>query len=233
MSDHEHGHEKEADDHGSGHDHEEHDHEHGHEEHDHGHEEHDHASDEPGFEYASAHDWVHELEGLRHEARHYYLHGFDWRGHEPPEGFTGPRFYPPASEWRVAAHLDVSVPGVGDTVTLPTSTGQLRPMTIAGQLVFNGANGGEQRLTAYRTHGHGEAEMLFVPFRDTTSGNETYGAGRYLDVPYHEGHHYDLDFNYAYNPSCAFSPAYDCPFPPPGNRVGVAVHAGEMVPFEH
>ena len=105
-------------------------------------------------------------------------------------------------------------------------------MTVAGQLVFAGADGSEQRLTAYRTHSHGEDEMLFLPFRDATSGTETYGAGRYLDLPYSGGDEYELDFNYAYNPSCAFSPAYDCPFPPPGNKLSLPVRAGEMVPFE-
>jgi uncharacterized protein len=199
--------------------------------HEHGHESgHGHESE---HERGHATDWLDELEGLRHEARHYYLHGFNWRGHEPPQDFEGPRFYGPAPEWRVRARLDRSAPATGDEVTLPTSTGQLRQMTVAGQLVFPGAEGGEHRLTVYRTHSHDQDEMLFVPFRDATSGSETYGAGRYLDLPYHDGDDYDLDFNYAYNPSCAFSPAYDCPFPPPGNRIDTPVRAGEMVPFEH
>jgi uncharacterized protein len=73
--------------------------------------------------------------------------------------------------------------------------------------------------------------LLFVPFRDTTSGVETYGSGRYVDVPFEDADELvELDFNFAYNPSCAFSPAYDCPFPPPANRLSVAITAGEKLP---
>lgn len=178
-------------------------------------------------------DWRDELEALRRDARHYYLHEFDWRGQEPPPDWAGPRFFPPAPEWRLMARLDRAAPGTGAAITLPTSTGQLREMVVAGQLVFE-VDGGERRLSAYVTHSHGGEHSLFVPFRDTTSGSETYGAGRYVDLPYDdEIDDYELDFNFAYSPSCAYSPAYDCPFPPPGNRLDVAVRAGEMIPFEH
>lgn len=186
-----------------------------------------------GHEHHHAPDWRAQLEQMRADAAHHYEHEFDWRGHAPPAGFSGPRFYPPSEAWRVPAWLDTAAPGTGEHATLPTSTGKLREMTNAGQLVFE-TGGREQRLTGYLTHGPGEAHLLFVPFRDATSGRATYGSGRYLDVPYlgEEGE-YLLDFNLAYNPSCAYSPAYDCPFPPPGNRLDVAVEAGEQVPYEH
>ena len=199
--------------------------------HDHEHEhEHDH-----GDEHEHAYDWAGELEAYRHEARHFYQHGFDWRGHQPPPGFEGPKWYPPDPEWRVEARLDREAPGTGDRVTLTTSTGQQREMAIAGQLVFE-AGGKEQRLTAYLSHGHEGGHSLFVPFRDATSGGETYGAGRYVEAPYADtdDDEYDaveLDFNYAYNPTCVYSPAYDCPFPPPGNRLDVPIRAGERMPY--
>ncbi len=179
-----------------------------------------------------AHDWRAELRELREAASHYYRHEFDWHGHPPPAGWSGPRFYPPADDWRLVVRLDRSVPGVGDMIELATSTGQLRKMMIAGQLVF-GAAGGAQRLTAYLSYdAHGDEE-LFVPFRDQTSGSETYGAGRYLEVPYEPtADEVELDFNYAYNPSCAYSPTYDCPYPPPGNLLTVAVRAGERLPYD-
>lgn len=185
-----------------------------------------------GHEHHHEHSWQAELEAYRDDVRHYYLHEFDWRGEQPPAGFEGPRFFPPAEEWRLEARLDRDVPGVAQSVTLPTSTGQLRQMSVAGQLVF-AADGREQRLTAYRTHAHhGEPATLFVPFRDATSGSESYGAGRYVDLPYEETDELvELDFNYAYNPSCVYSAAYDCPFPPPGNRLEVAVRAGEAMPY--
>jgi uncharacterized protein (DUF1684 family) len=108
-------------------------------------------------------------------------------------------------------------------------------MRIAGDLVFE-VDGAEHRLTSFDSHGSDGSHVLFVPFRDATSGNETYGAGRYVEAPVYDedddGGLLELDFNYAYNPSCVFSPAYDCPFPPPQNRLNVAVRAGERLPYE-
>jgi uncharacterized protein (DUF1684 family) len=106
-------------------------------------------------------------------------------------------------------------------------------MAIAGDLLFE-VEESLHRLTAFHSHGSDGSQVLFVPFRDATSGNETYVAGRYVEVPLDddEGGLLELDFNYAYNPSCVFSPAYDCPFPPPQNRLSVAVRAGERLPYE-
>jgi uncharacterized protein (DUF1684 family) len=189
-------------------------------------------TDEHGHEHA--HGWREALQQMRHEAAHYYADHFDWRGHEPPAGWDGPKFFPPAEKWRLDAWLDIAAPGTGDHVRLPTSTGKMRDMHIAGQLVFE-VDGREHRLTAYAPVG--DETELWLPFRDGTSGSETYGAGRYLEVPPvddSENALYDLDFNLAYNPSCAYSPVYDCPYPPPGNRLDIRVDAGEMNPFpEH
>lgn len=80
------------------------------------------------------------------------------------------------------------------------------------------------RLQAYQQRG---ATSLFVPFRDKTSGQESYGAGRYLDLHLEHEDAVDLDFNLAYNPYCAYSEQYSCPFPPPENWLQVAIPAGE------
>jgi uncharacterized protein (DUF1684 family) len=189
-------------------------------------------SHEHEHEHTFKYDWRTELEALRESARHFYQHQFDWRGHEPPADFTGPRYFEPDEDWRLAAHLDRTVAGTGDPVTLATSTGQLREMKIAGQLVFKTGDA-ERRLSAFITNDAEGYEVLFVPFRDATSGLETYGAGRYVEAPFDkESDEVELDFNFAYNPSCAYSPSYDCPYPPPGNRLDVPVRAGEMLPFE-
>ena len=77
---------------------------------------------------------------------------------------------------------------------------------------------------------------LFLPFRDETAGGETYGAGRYLldtvkgaDLGTAAGR-LVLDFNFAYNPSCAYDPKWACPLAPPGNRLSFPVRAGERKP---
>jgi len=70
---------------------------------------------------------------------------------------------------------------------------------------------------------------LFLAFSDETSGRETYGAGRYLDVKkVPAAKTVELDFNLAYNPYCAYNDKYSCPFPPKENLLKVAIRAGEM-----
>lgn len=74
---------------------------------------------------------------------------------------------------------------------------------------------------AYRT-------LLFLPFRDKTSGTTSYGGGRYLDLEIPAGDEIILDFNKAYNPYCAYNHNYSCPIPPPQNKIPLAVEAGVM-----
>jgi uncharacterized protein (DUF1684 family) len=75
------------------------------------------------------------------------------------------------------------------------------------------------------------SDYLFVPFTDNTSGNESYGGGRYLDYKMQEIHGNKLliDFNKAYNPYCAYTTGYNCPIPPAENDLKVAITAGEKV----
>ena len=102
-------------------------------------------------------------------------------------------------------------------------------MVRAGQLVF-AAGGVERRLVAYTQVGpEANAGELFVPFRDATSGGETYGGGRYLDLPVAPLGRYALDFNRAYHPYCVYSDAYSCPLPPAENTMALAVRAGERL----
>ena len=77
---------------------------------------------------------------------------------------------------------------------------------------------------------------LFLPFADATNGTETYGGGRYL-LDTAKGADLGgtpdrliVDFNFAYNPSCAYSPSWVCPLPPPGNRLDAEIRAGELAP---
>jgi uncharacterized protein len=177
--------------------------------------------------------WRAELEADREDAREYFLTQFNWRGSPVPEGFEGPRFFPISEEWRKEAKLDRDAPGTGMRVQLQTSVGDVRDFDVYGTFVFE-HDGKEQRLTAYRmVPEHPHHDELFVPFKDASTGKQTYGAGRYLDVPRLDRDNYILDFNTAYNPLCAYSPRYNCPYPPPQNTLKVAVEAGEMVPFEH
>jgi uncharacterized protein (DUF1684 family) len=111
---------------------------------------------------------------------------------------------------------------------MPTSTGKMRKMERVGVLEFTLA--GEPRsLGAFVEAGTRGVTRLFVPFSDLTSGSETYAAGRYLDLDPTSTGLYEIDFNRAYNPYCAYNDSYDCPFPPPSNRLKTPIRAGERM----
>jgi uncharacterized protein len=203
-----------------------HDHQHGHDEHghdEHGHDEHDHHEHRPpSYEEA--------IEGFRADKDEF----FRSNQYSPvPEGeragFTGLPYYPVNTALRLEEL--VLDPYEGDQPTdfqIPTSDDRLRPAHRAGLLRFE-VDGQAHALTAYTFDG-GDDRSLFVPFLDKTSGNETYGAGRYLDLEPEEDGTYSLDFNLAYHPSCVYDPKYSCPLTPAENRLPIRIEAGERLP---
>jgi uncharacterized protein (DUF1684 family) len=114
-----------------------------------------------------------------------------------------------------------------EPVQISLSNGQKVDALRAGYFAFE-LEGKQIRLYAYKKHAS-DTEM-FLPFKDETSGRETYGAGRYLDLYGTSDDNYVLDFNLAYNPLCAFDEKkYDCPLPPTENwLMNVEIRAGEM-----
>ncbi len=140
--------------------------------------------------------------------------------------FAGLAYFPADLAYRVEG-LELT-PYEGDgpqEFVIPTSDGDQRPAMRAGTIRF-GLGGRELALVAYDL-GTGS---LFVPFLDATSGRETYGAGRYLDIEPEGDGTYTLDFNAAYHPYCAYSPDYSCPLTPAENRLPVRIEAGERLP---
>ena len=110
---------------------------------------------------------------------------------------------------------------------IPTSTGQIRAMELVGTLEFT-LKGQALSLDALVEAGT-PPDRLFVPFTDLTSGTETYSAGRYLEIPRTATGIYTIDFNRAFQPYCSYNHDYDCPYPPPSNRLPVPVRAGERL----
>ena len=110
---------------------------------------------------------------------------------------------------------------------IPTSDGKLRPAHRAGTFSFQ-IGGEPRRLTAYQLDGS-RGDSLFVPFLDQTSGRETYGAGRYLDLEPDDDGTYAIDFNLAYHPSCVYDPKFSCPLTPAENRLPIRIEAGERL----
>lgn len=136
-------------------------------------------------------------------------------------GFTGLNYYPPDPAYRYTLPLEPAEQP--EPLLFQTSTGDERTYTRIGVVDFE-VEGQPARLALYQSDEH---EELFLPFRDATSGNETYGAGRYLEPERLAGGEIVVDFNLAYNPFCAYSEDYSCPLPPFENHLKVAIRAGE------
>jgi uncharacterized protein len=113
-------------------------------------------------------------------------------------------------------------------IDMLTSTGQKRQMRRVGTLAFT-LNGQPLTLGAFVEATERDLRRLFVPFGDLTNGVETYNGGRYLELDRTATGFYDLDFNRAFHPFCLYNSAYDCPYPPPENRLKVPVRAGEKL----
>ena len=135
-------------------------------------------------------------------------------------------YYPIDENYAVPASLE---PVAERTrIQVPTSTGKIRNIERIGTLKFS-LQGKPMRLTAFIDVESPQANRLFVPFADQTSGTETYAAGRYMELDPTATGIYVVDFNIAYNPYCYYSPEFDCPYPPKENRLDAAIRAGERV----
>ena len=137
------------------------------------------------------------------------------------------RYYDPDPTYRVPAALEVSPEQL--VFDIPTSTGEIRLMQRVGILKF-ALNGHPLQLSALAETPVRSIDALFIMFKDTTNETETYSGGRYLDLPRTATGHYELDFNRAYHPTCYYNESYDCPYPPPENRLSLAIPAGERLP---
>jgi uncharacterized protein len=111
-----------------------------------------------------------------------------------------------------------------ERITMQTSSGTEAVYERLGLIRFH-VGDTPCELTIYRDPASGS---LFLPFRDASAGRETYGAGRYLEVEPTEDGKLVVDFNYAYNPYCAYNEQWVCPITPPENRLDVPIRAGEM-----
>jgi len=116
--------------------------------------------------------------------------------------------------------------------TIPTSVGTSRKFYKYGVLTFE-LNGTNHSLTVFQSETAKKDEykkLVFVPFRDLTNGKETYGAGRYMDLKMPVGEEVMLNFNLAYNPSCAYGREdFSCPIPPKENFLQTEIKAGEKI----
>jgi uncharacterized protein (DUF1684 family) len=146
---------------------------------------------------------------------------------EARAGFRGVRYFPYARQWRVLAEVEPAEP---ESLEIAGSAGSAVRFTRFGRASFE-LDGERHWLELYWLEGYGGG--IFVPFGDATNDAESYGAGRYVldsvkgaDLGMEHGR-LVLDFNFAYNPSCAYDPRWACPLCPPPNRLRLPVRAGE------
>jgi uncharacterized protein (DUF1684 family) len=144
--------------------------------------------------------------------------------------FTGVPVAPYDPRLRYTVQVDTDVEPV--RIEVRTGTDGIVPFERAGVVHLRGV--GDLDVWWLASYGGG----IFVPIRDTRTDGATYGGGRYVidtvkgaDLGGDDGN-LVVDLNFAYNPSCAYDPAWACPLPPPGNGVPVAVTAGELMPHK-
>jgi len=142
---------------------------------------------------------------------------------EEREGFTGLDYFDERQELAFELAIDQEARGANEHITLDTSDGETTEFLNAGQITF--AVGEEEvSLTVLKDLDRGR---YFLPFTDKTTGDTTYEGGRYLDPQMDREGLLKVDFNYAYNPYCAYDEGWACPLPPPENALAISIEAGE------
>ncbi len=170
--------------------------------------------------------YIQKIETLRKEKNHSLQSGSDSPFNDSIP-FSGLHYFPIDEKYRINARLTPISPK--KPVALPTSDGKQKSYLEYAYAEFE-MDGVKNKLLILEIMDMGPYRgTLFLAFADKTSANETYGAGRYLDVKKIPGAtSVTLDFNEAYNPYCAYNDNFSCPFPPPENVLNVAIRAGEM-----
>ena len=154
---------------------------------------------------------------------HYGNHPDSPLSAEQQASFAGLQYFDERPELALELEIDTSDPDVGEHIEMQTSDGTAKHYVRAGRLNFT-VDGQQVRLAVFKDVARGR---YFLPFRDATSGKESYGAGRYLDPKLRPDGKLVVDFNYAYNPYCAYGDGWSCPIPPLENFLKVPIAAGE------
>ena len=148
---------------------------------------------------------------------------------EDRSAFTGLAYFPYDPTWHVLGRFTP----VDDEAAILEHSGEGTTRFVKVGIVDFEVAGNTASLELLWLDAYGGG--VFLPFRDETNGDSTYGGGRYLldtvkgaDLG-SDGHHIVLDFNYGYHPSCVHSDQWSCPLAPPSNRLGFAVEAGERL----
>ncbi|MFZ1799829.1 MAG: DUF1684 domain-containing protein [Chitinophagaceae bacterium] len=141
--------------------------------------------------------------------------------------FKGIQFFPMNADFIVEAKFIKT--NSKEVYIMETSTHMQKKYYLFAKAVFN-LKGKAYTLDVYQSldlkNKKGFENYLFIPFRDKTSGKETYGGGRYIDLIIPATGAITINFNKAYQPYCAYTEGYNCPLPPDENTLPVAIYAG-------
>lgn len=140
------------------------------------------------------------------------------------DSYHGLNHFEPNLKYRVQA-LIIPIE-VKDQLIIPTSDGLKQRYQKFAYAEFK-LDGERHRLLLLKPVGFGEKDVIFTAFADATSGESTYGGGRYLDLTFKKAKQITIDFNLAYNPYCAYNPTFSCPLPPKENTLSIPILAGE------
>ena len=177
--------------------------------------------------------WLDEIKQMRADKDEFFTeHPQSPIQPEVRDDFEGLSYFDPKPEFRVPTR--VRVYGNPDPIELDVTAGQpiryLRPYIFEFELRDD-----RHQLAGYQQEGE-DTDTIFIPFRDKTTGQQTYDRGRYMetepDKDLTNGYTVTLDFNLAYNPFCAYSETFACPLPPEENWLDIVVPAGERKPPE-
>ncbi|MDQ3394391.1 MAG: DUF1684 domain-containing protein [Bacteroidota bacterium] len=157
------------------------------------------------------------------------IHDFMLSSEESPieaadrEDFESLKYFAVKVDYRIKARF--SPLEKKEKLMIPTSTGEEQSYVKVGYALFS-MDSREHKLLLLEPE-KGKSNELFLAFADETSGAETYGGGRYINVPKPTGSVVTIDFNLAYNPYCAYNPEFNCPLPPKENILRIPIAAGE------
>ena len=167
-----------------------------------------------------------ELDQMREEKN-----GFFKESHHSPllpeqkQKFTGLNYFPENPDLRLEVEIE-KFPEQ-EQIQIQTNTGDVQRYGRFGRFKFT-VGSDQAELTIFENE-----DGYFLPFADSLAGTETYGAGRYLEPTRLPDGRFEVDFNIAYNPYCAYNEMWSCPLTPAENRIKVPVRAGEMVYESH
>ncbi len=140
------------------------------------------------------------------------------------EAFTGLKYFQISKNWKIDGELQVLT--TGTPVRMTTTNGEISNMLLYANISFV-LESQKHQLQGFVLM-NSLSNELFIPFYDETNGSETYGGGRYLEIPFSDtSDSVTLDFNLAYNPYCHYNGLFSCPIPPIRNTLNAKIRAGE------